>query len=64
MHDQLLKHADPPISPKEALLLKRYRLLRPTEQQLIQELLEKYAAIGLKGPAARSENRVRRRVDS
>ena len=58
MRDQRLKHADPPISPKEALLLKRYRLLRPTEQQLIQELLEKYAAIGLQGPAARSENRV------
>jgi hypothetical protein len=49
MRDQRLKHADPPISPKEALLLKRYRLLRPTEQQLIQELLEKYAAIGLQG---------------
>jgi hypothetical protein len=49
MRDQLLKRANPPISPKEALLLKHYRLLRPTEQQLIQELLEKYAAIGLQG---------------
>ena len=46
MRDPALKRADPPISPKEALLLKRYRLLRPAEQQLIQELLEKYAAIG------------------
>jgi hypothetical protein len=49
MRHQPLKHADLLLSPKEALLLKRYRLLRPTEQQLIQELLEKYAAIGLQG---------------
>ena len=48
-HLESVKGADPDllISPQEALLLKRYRLLRPTEQQLIQELLEKYAAIGL-----------------
>jgi hypothetical protein len=59
MHDQRLKHAGPPISPKEALLLKRYRLLRPTEQQLIQDLLEKYAAIVRQGLTARDKNRLR-----
>jgi hypothetical protein len=56
MRDQPLTRADLPISRKEALLLKRYRLLRPTEQKLIQELLEKYAAIGL---SDRGQNRLR-----